>query len=245
MPDPITAQLIDCAWADIEKAVTSGLAMEVPYKEPRPALKPVVVVDENEKISDVKKWYVVPVPDALPHVRVEASESGDTFDIMHHYDLSYHDLHAPDTKAIEKWARKARKFELRLALRQYALRAARRSFKADDLDQAHPGGWGPRQWVVFSSADRETIPGRWPGADRECTFNVDVKPVDGIQAVVFRTAGGPYVRRPDDLSLGWTPVGPCKARLLLTEQLEFVDVQASTVIGIEMITPGTRSGRQN
>jgi hypothetical protein len=93
--------------------------------------------------------------------------------------------------------------------------------------------------VVFSSVGGETIPDKWEKADLECTVKVDIKPENGIQALVFRIAGGPYVRRPAPLSLGWTPVAHCQAELLLTEQLEFVDVQASTVIALEMITSGT------
>lgn len=238
MPDPIAAQLINSAWDDIQKAVASGLAMAVPYGEPRPALETVVVVSA-EKLSDVKKWSTVPIPDAPPHVRVEKSASGDVFDIMHHHGLSYHDLRAPDTEAIEKWATAAREFELSLALREYALRAVRRALKIGDLYQADPDGWGQRRCVVFSSAGGETIPDRWEKADLERTVKVDIKPENGIQAVVFRIAGGPYLRRPADLSLGWTPVAHCQAELLLTEQLEFVNVQSSTVIGIEMITPGS------
>ena len=238
MPDPIAAQLINSAWDDIKKAVTSGLAMEVPYQEPRPALETVVVVSD-EKLSDVKKWCTVQIPDAPRHVRVERSEPGDTFDIMHHYDLSYHELHAPDTEAIEKWAQAAREFELGLALREYARQAVRRSLKAGDLYQADPDGWGPRRCVVFSSAGGATIPDKWEKADLERTVKVDIKPENGIQALVFRIAGGPYVRRPADLCLGWTPVAHCQAELLLTEQLEFVNVQSSTVTAIDLITPGT------
>jgi hypothetical protein len=55
---------------------------------------------------------------------------------------------------------------------------------------------------------------------------------------VFRVAGGPYVRRPVPLSLGWAPAAHCTAELLLTEQLTFVNVKASTIIGIDRISPG-------
>jgi hypothetical protein len=239
VPDPITAQLINNAWDDIHAAVTSGLAMAVPYGVPRPALDTVAVVSA-EKLSDVTDWRYVRLPDAPPHVRVE--KSGDVFDIMHHYDLNYHQLHSPDTDAIKQWATAARQFELSLATRHYAQHAARLSFTADQLYQADPDGWGQRRCVIFSSAGRGTIPDRWDRADLERTVKVDVEPVDEIQAVVFRIAGGPYVRRPADLSLGWTPVDHCKAQLLLTEQLEFVNAQASTIIGIEMIPPSTPSG---
>jgi hypothetical protein len=236
MPDPIAAQLINRAWKDIEDAVTSGLAMTAPYEGPRPALETVAVVS-TEKLSDVTKWSEAQIPDAPPHVRVEQSESENAFDIMHHYDLSYHELHAPDTQAIEKWATRAREFELSLALREYALRA-RHAYEARDLYRADPDGWGQRRCVVFSSAGGETIPDTWEMADLERMVKVDIKPENGIQALVFRIAGGPHVRRPAGLCLGWTPLDHCQAQLLLTEQLELVNVRASTVIAVEMIPPG-------
>ena len=236
MPDPITAQLINNAWKDIEDAVTSGLAMAGPYGVPCPALETVAVV-ATEKLSDVKNWRHAQAPDAPPRVRVEKSEPGDAFDIMHHFDLSYHELYAPDTEAIKKWATRARQFELSLVLREYAVRAVRRPFEAGELYRADPDGWGQRRCVVFSSAGGGTIPDKWEQADLERTVKVDIKPENGIHALVFRIAGGPYVRRPAGLSLSWTPVDHCKAELLLTEQLELVNLRESAVIGIEMIQP--------
>jgi hypothetical protein len=156
---------------------------------------------------------------------------------MHHYDLSYHELHAPDKEEIQKWATRARQFELSVTLRRYVQNAARHTYMANYLHQADPDGWGQRRFVVFGSAGRAAIPDRWDKADLENTVRLDDKPINGIQVIVFRIAGGPYVRRPNDLSLGWTPGAHCAAELLLTEQLEFVNVQASTIIGIQMETP--------
>jgi hypothetical protein len=233
MPDPITNQLINSVWSGIEDAVTSGLAMAVDYGTPRPALDTVAVVS-TEKLSGDQQWKHAHIDYAPPHVRVERSEAA--FDIMHHFDLSYHDLRSPDTEAIEKWATAARQFELTLALHYYAEHASRHSYTANDLFRADPGGWGQRRCVSFRVGGRTTVPDRWERADLDRVVKVDDEPVDGIEALLFRIAGGPYVRRPADLSLGWTPTTHCAAELVLIEQLEFVDVTESNVYGIEVVT---------
>jgi hypothetical protein len=234
MQVPITAQLIDDAWDDIKAAVARGLDMPNPYGVPHPTLATVAVVAE-EKPGQADKWEHAKIPDAPDHVRVE--ESGNVVDIMHHYGLSYHDLHAPDMEAIQEWATGARRFELSLTLHRYAENAARHTYMANYLHQADPDGWGQRRFVVFGSAGRAAIPERWDKAELENVVKVDIKPVNGIQVLVFRLAGGPYVRRATDLALGWTPTAYCAAELLLTEQLEFVNVQPSSIIGIQTETP--------
>lgn len=237
-PESITTQLINNVWDAINDAATSGLAMAVPYEVPRPALDTVAVVSE-EKLSDLAKWGSAAISYAPAQARVE--QSGEAFDIMHRFNLSYHDLRSPDTEAIEKWARDARQFELNLALHYYAQHAARYSGTAGNLDQASLDGWGRLRCVALSSACRTTIAEKWEKADLERMVDADAKPVEGLQALIFRIAGGPYVRRPAGLSLGWTPVTDYGAELLLTEQLEFVNVQPSTVIGIETALPAASS----
>jgi len=240
MQEPITAQLINDAWDDIKAAVAEGLAMPNPYRVPHPTLATVAVVsDEKPDLSAAGQagtWQHAQIPDAPDHVRVE--ESGNVVDIMHHYGLSYHDLHSPDMGAIQEWATRARQFELSLTLRRFAENAARHTYMANYLHQADPDGWGQRRFVVFGSAGRTAIPERWDKAELENVVKVDIKPINGIQVLVFRLAGGPYVRRrATDLALGWTPTAYCAAELLLTEQLEFVNVQPSSIIGIQMETP--------
>ncbi|MGC2006684.1 hypothetical protein [Trebonia sp.] len=227
MPEPITTQLINDVWDTIKDAVTSGLDTAVPYAVPRPALDTVAIVSA-EKIKATGGWQYLKHPDAPPHVRVETS--GDAFDIMHHYELGYHDLHAPDTDAIKQWATAARQFELNVALRYYAEQADRVSYRTvGELYHADPDGWGQLRCVKFSPA----IPEEWEKADLERTVKVDFM-VEGIQALVYRIGGGPYVRRPADLSLSWTPLDHCKAELLLTEQLEFEKVGPKTIIGVRI-----------
>jgi hypothetical protein len=227
MQEPITTQLIGGVWDTIKDAVVSGLDTAVPYTAPRPALDTVAIVSA-EKIKATDGWECIKHPDAPPHARVE--KSGDAFDIMHHYELGYHDLQAPNTDDIKKWATAARQFELNVALRYYAEHAWRDSYRAvGELYHADPDGWGQCRCVKFSPA----IPDDWKRTDLERVVKVDFV-FEGIQALVFRVGGGPYVRRPAPLSLGWAPLDHCKAELLLTEQLEFVNAGPKTIIGVRI-----------
>ena len=232
MPEPITTQLINDVWGAITGAVTSGLDTAVPYAVPRPALGTVAIVSE-EKIKAAGGWECIKHPDApthIPSARVRVEQSRDAFDIMHRYELGYHDLRAPNTDDIKKWATAARQFELNVALRYYAEHAWRDSYRTiGELYHADPDGWGQRRCVKFSPA----IPDDWQGTDVERVVKVDFV-AEGIQALVYRIGGGPYVRRPADLSLGWTPLDDCKADLLLTEQLEFEIGGPKTILGVRI-----------
>lgn len=229
MQEPITTQLINGVWDAIKDAVASGLDTAVPYTAPRPALDTVGSIS-TEKIQAAGSWTYVQRHAGDP-ARVRVERSGDAFDIMHHYELGYHDLSAPDTKAIKQWAADARQFELNLALRYYEDQAKCVSYKTvGELYQTYPDGWGQRRCVIFSP----DIPGKWEGADLDLAVEVDFKSKEGIQALVYRVGGGPYVRRPAPLSLGWTPLDHCKAELLLTEQLEFVNAGPKTIIGVRI-----------
>jgi hypothetical protein len=236
MQEPITTQLLNGVWDTIKDAVASGLDTAVPYTVPRPALDTVAVVS-TEKIKASGGWECIEHPDAptdIPSARVRLEQSGDAFDIMHCYELGYHDLQAPNTDAIKKWATAARQFELNLALRYYEDHAKCVPYKTvGKLYQTYPDGWGQRRCVIFSPG----IPDKWEGADLDLAVEVDFKSKDGIQALVYRVGGGPYVRRPAPLSLGWTPLDHCKAELLLTEQLEFVNTGPKTIIGVRIDPP--------
>ena len=198
MPDPITTQLINTAWNDIEDAVTSGLAIAAPYRVPRPALETVAVV-ATEKINATNGRHASgQAPDAPPHVRVEP---GDAFDIMHHYDLSYHELYAPDTEAIRSgpprpansnrtWRCESTKVG---EVRSLPDRPSRTGPTLTAGDNA--GAWCSARPSPTSGRDRP-----------QRTVKVDIKSENGIQAMVYRVAGGPYARRPRGLSLSWTPL---------------------------------------
>ena len=60
-------------------------------------------------------------------------------------------------------------------------------------------------------------------------------PLNGTDALLFRMAGGPYVKRPADLTLAWTPGAHCAAELLLTEQLEFVGVTNDNIYSLQAV----------
>jgi len=158
---------------------------------------------------------------------------------MYRYTLSYDDLHALDKDKVKDWAAAVREKELTYALERYATAAGgAHPYKPDHLFQVDPGGWGKRRCVVFSSSVHppKTVPDSWRSADLDRTVKIGTVPQQGwIEALVFRTAGGPYVRRPADLSLGWMPTADYGAELILTEQLEFVGIEVeNNIVGIRM-----------
>jgi hypothetical protein len=237
MQDPLTTQLIGSIWDDIGNAVRDGLAWLAPDGQPHPALAEALIV-KDEQISKVDKWDSDSSEEG-PYGQCRIRESGSVSDFMYRYTLSYDDLRALDKDKVKGWAAEVRKQELAYAMERYAAAAGgAHPYRPDQLFQVDPGGWGKRRCVVFSSSASppKTVPDSWRSADLDRTVKLDAVLQQGwIEALVFRIAGGPYVRRPADLSLGWMPAGDYGAELILTEQLEFVDTEVkNNIIGIKM-----------
>jgi hypothetical protein len=241
MPDTLTAHLIADVWTSLDEAVTNGLAEEAKNGLSRQVLADVVVVSD-EKISSVAKWDTCRTED-IGNGTARIRESGQVSDFMYRYPLSYDELHSPVPEKIESWAAAVRRKELTYVLDRYAAAASGNSFTMENLFEIDPGGWGKRRCVVFKSAANppKTFPDHWPNAELDRTVKVDMIPQQGgIEAVVFRIADGPYVRRPADLSLGWMPAGDYGAELILTERLEFVGMgTAGNIIGVRLAWPAT------
>ena len=237
MPDPLTTQLATDAWKAIDGAVRSGLAYPAPYGPPHPALADAVILS-TQQTSPVAAWggsNVTEVGNGPCRVR----ESDQVSDLMFRYPLSYEDLRSPSEEKIRNWASAVRERELTYALTRYADVATMCCFaRPDDLFRVDPGGWGQRRCVVFRSAASppKTFPDNWPHAHLDRTVKLDIKtPRDGVDALVFRVAGGPYVRRPADFSLSWMPTADYGIELILTERLEFVGTDSpNSIIGVRM-----------
>jgi hypothetical protein len=124
-------------------------------------------------------------------------------------------------------------------LERYAAAAVASSYNLRNLYEIDPGGWGKRRCVVFESTANppRAFPDDWPHAELDRTVKADAPPpLGGIEAIVFRISGGPYIRRPADLSLGWMPAGDYGAELILTGRFEFVGIETeSNVIGVRLI----------
>jgi hypothetical protein len=237
MPDPLTTHLISKIWDGIDKAVKSGLAWPVQDGPSHPALADVVIVN-TEQINRVEKWD----SDKSEEIRCgqcRIRECRQVSDFMYRFPLSYDDLNNLDKDQVKDWASAVREKELTYTLRLYADAAgAAHPYNLDDLFKVDPAGWGKRRCVVFRSVANppKTFPDNWPSADLDRTVKLDIIPRQGsIEALVFRIAGGPYVRRPADLSLGWMPADDYGAELILTERLEFVGIEVeNNVIGVKM-----------
>jgi hypothetical protein len=237
MQDPLTVQLICGIWADIDDAVKNGLAWLAPDGQPHPALAEALIV-KDEQINKVDKWDSDSSEEG-PYGQCRIRESGSVSDFMYRYTLSYDELRALTKDSVKGWAEAVRKQELTYAMERYAAAAGEaRPYWPDQLFRVAPGGSGKRRCVVFSSSASppKTVPDSWRSADLDRTVKLDAVRQQGpIEALVFRIAGGPYVRRPADLSLGWMPAGDYGAELILTGQLEFVGTEVKdNIIGIKM-----------
>jgi hypothetical protein len=237
MLDSLTTQLIGSLWDSIGDAVKGGLAWLAQDGQPHPALADAVIVSE-EPVSNVDKWDS-DRPQEGPFGQCRIRECGPVSDFMYRYALSYDDLHALDEGKVKDWAAAVREQELTYAIKRYAVAAGMaHPYIPDELFKVDPGGWGKRRCVVFKSLANppKTFPDRWPTADLDKAVKLDTSPQQAqIEALVFRISGGPYVRRPADLSLGWMPTSDYGAELILTERLEFVGLDVpNNVIGVKM-----------
>lgn len=236
MPDPLTTQLIGKIWDDIDKAVKNGLTWPVQDGLTHPALADVVIVN-SEQISRVEKWDCDKSEEGR-YGPCRIRECGQVSDFMYRYPLSYDDLNMLDKDKVKDWATAVREKELTYALTRYAAAAkTAHPYNLDELFKVDPAGWGKRRCVVFTSVTNppKTFPDNWPSADLDRTVKLEIPQQDCVEALVFRIAGGPFVRRPADLSLGWMPAGEYGAELILTERLEFVDMEVeNNIIGVRM-----------
>ena len=238
-PDPLTSQLTAAAWKDIEAAVNSGLAWPVRYGPPHPALADVLVVS-SEPTTAVEDWpRSGDAPKKVGNGPYRVRERNQVSDFMYRYPLSYDDLSSPAVEKIKDWATAVREEELVYALQRFATAATVVTLATPDhLFAIDPAGWGQRRCIAFTSAadPPRTLPDGWPMAQLDRTVKLNQEsPREGIEAIVFRVAGGPYVRRPDDLSLSWMPTADYGIELILTERLEFVGTDTpNSIIGVRM-----------
>ena len=236
-PDPLTSQLTATAWKDIESAVQSGLAWPVQYGPPHPALADVLVVS-REPTTAVEDW-ASDSSEKIGNGECRVRECNQVSDFMYRYPVSYDELSSPAAEKIKDWATSVREQELVYALTRFAAVATMVTLaKPEHLFAIDPAGWGQRRCIAFTSAASppKTVPDRWPMAQLDRTVKLDQEtPRKGIEAIVFRVAGGPYVRRPADLSLSWMPTADYGIELILTERLEFVGTDTpNSIIGVRM-----------
>ena len=232
MPDSLTVQFVNNAWDDIKDKVNDGLAFG---KEK--TLSDIVTV-VTDKLPDTT-WRAGRTFDVGGgHVRVRQSATAAIFDYMYRLHLNYDNLQSPDLDMIETWAALARHFELSDVLKRLATVAAPGKYNTQNFDVVAPDGWGQLRCVVFTLAPGAIpVPDQPASVDWDGPVKINVKsPKDDIQALVFRVGGGPYVRRPVDLTLGWLPTTDDGVDLVLTEQLEFINAADNTIAGIQMVT---------
>jgi hypothetical protein len=232
MPDSLITQLVNEAWDDIQTKVNDGLAF-----------------GGQKTLSDV----ITAVPEKLPDtswqqgssfhmgggcVRVRQSATAAAiFDYMYRLHLGYDSLQSPEYDKIEAWAASARQFELGDVLERLTAVATLYTCTTENLNTVAADGWGRLRCVTFAPASDEiAVPDHPASVDWDGPVKINIKsPVADIQALVFRIGGGPYVRRPADLTLGWLPGTDDGVDLVLTERLELVNVVHKTIAKIHMV----------
>jgi hypothetical protein len=223
MPDSLVSQLVNSAWDKISEAVADGLA---PGQQQ--ALADVVSVVTRP--LDATTWDSPVEHTADGGCRVRQSATTMAFDYQYRLLLCYDQLRSPDTDRIRTWAEDARGFELRHVLGRL-VEVAKRNHFAGPPGGATAGGWGELRCLAFSNAPGNLTAPHWDGPVR-LGFR---SPGPPIQALLFRLGGGPYLQRPADLALGWLPAADDGANLVLTGQIQIVNLTADTITGINMV----------
>ena len=242
MPDPLVVQLVGNVWDDLSQAVNTGLALG----EDKTLADVIPVV--TGKLTDTT--WSSPVAGVGPGLRQSLVRSSASprasFDYLHRYHLSYDALRSPGLDELTAWAAGVRRFELVHVMRQVAQASAWRPCTADakSLSAVRPDGWGQLRCLAFTpEPDAIPVPGDFAAVDWDGPVKTGLRSADvmGAQALVFRLGGGPYVKRPADLALGWVPAADgsmdrlLSVDLVLTGQLELVDVTVDTVTAITMV----------
>ena len=232
MPDSLITQLVNEAWDDIQKKVNDGLAFGA-----QKTLSDVVTV-VTEKLPDTSWQQGCSFHAGGGCVRVRQSATAAAiFDYMYRFQLGYDSLQSPDYDKIKAWAASARQFELSDVLERLTAVATLYTCTTENLNTVAADGWGRLRCVMFTLAPGEiAVPDHPASVNWDGPVKITVKsPVADIQALVFRIDGGPYVRRAADLTLGWLPGTDDGVDLVLTEQLELVNVEHKTIAKIHMV----------
>lgn len=231
MPDSLITQLVNGAWDNISKAVSDGLA----FGKQKTLSDVVPVLSEKLVTTAWQPPRYMATGESRSYIRQSAT-AGVIFDYLHRFRLDYYSLQSPDLNAIKTWAASARRFELSHVVGRLAAEATRCQRTTNNLNTVVVDGWGLMRCVTFKMVpDAIPVPDHPASVDWDGPIKIDVEsPHPSIQALVFRMGGGPYVRRPADLTLGWLP-GIDSVDLVLTEQLELVNVTAKTIAGIQMV----------
>jgi hypothetical protein len=234
MPDSLATQLINGNWDDISKAVTEGLA-----RGDQKNLSDVIPIDPGKLAASA--WGTVvslPAPAGISQVRSSAGSSTG-LDFLHRLHLDYDALRAPPLDGIKAWAAAVRLCELSQVIKRLVTVATPGSCAPADLRAVPIGGWGQPRCLSFTPIPGAIAVPNLSSAGWDGPVSIDVpSPVGKVQVLIFRVGGGPYVRRPADLTPNWVPAGDIGVDLILAEQLEIIDASADTVVRVQLEAAG-------
>lgn len=205
-PPPRLTAAIDAAWDRISKAVATGLDPKESPDSTISTLAKVLVADSSA---------LPPGSDLLPVFEYK-------------YEISRPVLAAlaaqavPATQEVTEWARESRSEDLLAVLEKLVDGAADQKLKYTEeaVNRAEVYGQGGLRLIHLRGdhalADRLKENGVLSQVvDVAAAVNQATEFPDRFGALLMREFGGPYLHRPQDLTLGWEPVDESNARLVL------------------------------
>jgi hypothetical protein len=227
MPKSVVAHAVDGSWESITKAVKAGLSYD--GRKPLADLVPTAGASLSDPSWQPGAWK----PEAGgSRVRV-CDAAGGAKRYEHRHRINFEDLEAPPPDAITAWATRARDHELTYALHGFACGA---EVSTKHLKTLNLTGWGELRCVIW--IDTTMSLAEIPNAEWATTSHIKVpgfepKPTNAIGAL-FRSSGGPVVKRFSDLTLGWLPANDDAIDLVLVSCWKLTNVSGETVA---LITP--------
>jgi hypothetical protein len=239
MPPSLAERLLDAVWDKVSAAVAAGLS-----GKRETALADIVPLTDRPYGAagiSLPPWVsgAQGAPASRDRVVAEAADGFVQFRFDHRLALdidSLQDFDAGQTvDAVTDWAASARRRELTAVLEILAEEGEQARLQLDTMRRLLPDGYGTPEFVLW-----EPLPGRLDAI--EASFGqapkiVAAPPTENswIRGLILRGAGGPSVRRGQDLTLDWLPRGE-GVELILMGHLRLYNATSATVT--TLVDPG-------
>lgn len=242
MPPSLAQRLLDAVWDKVSAAVDAGLS-----GKRENALADIVPLSDRPYGApgiSLPPWGSKPAAQSASRDRIaaEATEQFIQLRFDHRFALDLDALQNFDNgdagntdDAVTDWAAAARRRELTAVLEILAEVGEPARLQLDAMRRLLPDGYGTPEFVLW-----EPLPGRLDSI--EASFGqppkiVATPPTENswVRGLILRGAGGPSVRRGQDLTLDWLPFGE-GIELVLMGHLRVYNVTSETVT--TLVDPG-------
>ena len=250
MPKSIIEERLDAVWADVTAAVSDGLAVDKKEAAEKKEKTLADLVPIVAKKPESAAWLAPRTPWVTTgRLRLRESVRPRTvIDYEFRLRIDYDALASPDTHEITGWAAAARAFELFDVLGRLAAVGRALDCDVDVLREAAPsGGWGQVRCVTFQldAVIVESLASvKQLGWDGPVPLEEGLPRAPWANCLLFRTGGGPHLRRTAGLALGWLPAPAGAVDLVLAEQFEILNAGRQTVATIRLV-PGLQRPRSS